>query len=117
MGRLSTYNIKPSGHAHAAVEGDGNVRRMRQDELDLVQFLAATDQLDGGFPAVTGVAEAVEENDGRGVPGDGGEHQWCGAAQRRSHGYVYGYGNAIGRNDEMQRLVFLGFSAIGLQST
>lgn len=42
---------------------------MGQDELDLIKALAAAPVIDGGCPAMAGVAKAVDEDDGGRVPG------------------------------------------------
>jgi hypothetical protein len=48
---------------------------MGQDELDLIETLAAAPVLDGPDPAVAGVAQAMDENDSRRVPRGGREQQ------------------------------------------
>lgn len=48
----------------ATYTSDGNLRSMRQDELDLVQLGPAAPVLDRICPSVAGVAKAVYEDDG-----------------------------------------------------
>lgn len=59
--------------------GDGNGWRMRQDELDLIEPLAPSPELNRGSPAVTRVTETMREDDGSGVAANGREHDWASA--------------------------------------
>ena len=57
-------DVVPTRHAHAAVEGDGDGGRGREDPLDALERHLSRDVR----PAVAGVAEAMEENaDGLGL--------------------------------------------------
>lgn len=74
--------------------GDGDLRRVRQDELDLVEPLPSPPVLDGARPAVARVAEAVGEDDGRRVLPGGREHERGRAADGRRHVSCYWWGSA-----------------------
>lgn len=54
---------------------------MRQDELDLVKPLSPPPVLDGRCPAVTGIAQAVGEDDGGCVALHSGEYEGLGVSQ------------------------------------
>lgn len=60
------------GQTHA---GDGNIGRVRQHELDMVEPRAHAPVLDGRGPSVASVAEAVEEDDCGRVLRDGLEEE------------------------------------------
>lgn len=70
---------------------DGNLRSMRQDELDLIELGPAAPVLDGICPPVAGVAKAVYEDDGGRVLLGRREKQW-GQPPESAHGGREGVG-------------------------
>jgi hypothetical protein len=54
--------------------GDGHQGRVRQDELDLVEPLFAQEVVNCRSPAVAGIAQAMQDDDGGGMPAGGRHH-------------------------------------------
>lgn len=54
---------------------------MRQDELDLVKPLSSPPVLNGRCPAVTGIAQAVSEDDGGRVALHRGKYEGLGVSE------------------------------------